>query len=35
MTTLAMQSVRQITRLTEESGEALAYHQHGSIKLDR
>jgi glycine/D-amino acid oxidase-like deaminating enzyme len=33
MTELAMRSVRQITRLTEETGEPLVYHQHGSIKL--
>ncbi|MEZ4867362.1 MAG: FAD-dependent oxidoreductase [Caldilineaceae bacterium] len=33
MTDLAMRSVRQITRLTEESGEPLTFHQHGSIKL--
>ncbi|MFZ4661545.1 MAG: FAD-dependent oxidoreductase [Caldilineaceae bacterium] len=33
MTTLAMRSVRQITRLTEESGEPLVFHQNGSIKL--
>lgn len=33
MTDLAMRSVRQITRLTEESGVSLVYHQHGSIKL--
>ncbi|MEZ4736211.1 MAG: FAD-binding oxidoreductase [Caldilineaceae bacterium] len=33
MTELAMRSVRQITRLTEESGEPLLFHQNGSIKL--
>jgi glycine/D-amino acid oxidase-like deaminating enzyme len=33
MTALAMQSVRQITQLTEESGEPLTFHQNGSIKL--
>jgi 4-methylaminobutanoate oxidase (formaldehyde-forming) len=33
MTGLAMRSVRQITRLTEETGEPLLYHQDGSIKL--
>ena len=33
MTTLAMRSVEQITRLTEESGEPLLFHQNGSIKL--
>lgn len=33
MTDLAMRSVRQITRLTEESGVPLVFHQHGSIKL--
>ncbi|MBX3012992.1 MAG: FAD-binding oxidoreductase [Caldilineaceae bacterium] len=33
MTHLAMQSVRQITELTAESGVPLAFHQHGSIKL--
>ena len=33
MTGLAMQSVGQITRLSEESGEPLVYHQNGSIKL--
>jgi glycine/D-amino acid oxidase-like deaminating enzyme len=33
MTALAMRSVRQITRLAEETGEPLVYHQHGSIKL--
>ncbi|MFN8489484.1 MAG: FAD-dependent oxidoreductase [Caldilineaceae bacterium] len=33
MTQLAMQSVRQITQLTAESGEALTFHQNGSIKL--
>lgn len=33
MTQLAMRSVRQITQLTEESGEPLLFHQNGSIKL--
>lgn len=33
MTALAMQSVRQITQLAAESGEPLAYHQNGSLKL--
>jgi len=33
MTRLAMRSVGQITRLTEESGEPLIFHQNGSIKL--
>lgn len=33
MTRLAMRSVRQITEFSDESGEPLVYHQHGSINF--